>query len=562
MGEALVQGLLDAGWDRRRPRRRRNRPRTPSGVGAPFPGAPGPEPGLGRRRADVLLVAVKPGDVAAALESPRRRSGRDAGPVDRGGGQIADAPIARSRLARSCARCRTPPRSSGGARGDLGRQVARDPTSISRSGCSVRSASSYASTSSCSTRSPGCRARDRRTFLDRRGADRRRRVRRAAARPPTARRADAARLRDVARRDRRRARGAPRRGHVARRHDRGRAPVLEGRLRTAILDAVEAATTLARARPGQATGDPPPAARAARRCSPDSRSRPGPTRARRPRPIGYLRAGAPAGRPTGAHLPPQSRRQRLVHREEVRDALAPLNSGGPGHGPGHLVRGDGRAAGIDELDELTPDEVEQALLRTHGFFAGGPSVRARRSIPTAPWRGSGAASRTGRRRGRPRWPHRLRDRTAHVAPVALPAPRAHHPHGRRRPVARGCERFGPFRAARARSGVRPLVGRRRIDGRDRRCRASSPTTRGFESGDEWSFAVGRVQTSRSPTAGTPAMEGHGRVETVSVRGPRPHCACPPPRFRVRRAGTRFALSVTLVPPPDNPPTSPGHVRRG
>src|SRR6476620_6424779 len=70
MGEALLAGLLDAGWE---PEglavaevdtdRRRALESTFGGVHG------GPSPALAVPDADVVVVAVKPGDVVAALES-------------------------------------------------------------------------------------------------------------------------------------------------------------------------------------------------------------------------------------------------------------------------------------------------------------------------------------------------------------------------------------------------------------------------------------------------------------------------------------------------------------
>src|SRR6059058_1828921 len=70
MGEALLAGLLDAGWEAEAlavaevdPERRRALETAFTGVHVV------PSPAWAVPEADVVVVAVKPGDVAAALES-------------------------------------------------------------------------------------------------------------------------------------------------------------------------------------------------------------------------------------------------------------------------------------------------------------------------------------------------------------------------------------------------------------------------------------------------------------------------------------------------------------
>ena len=143
MGEALVQGLLDAGWEQRHDRDRRDRRATAGGCSRS--GSPGvrvvPSPAWAAADADVVVIAVKPGDVAARARSLRPDPpGARAGPVDRGRGHDRRHRGRRRRAGRWSGRCPTPARSS--ARAPPRSRPAPAPTnrtSISPSGCSARS---------------------------------------------------------------------------------------------------------------------------------------------------------------------------------------------------------------------------------------------------------------------------------------------------------------------------------------------------------------------------------------------------------------------------------------
>ena len=114
MGEALARGLLDAGWDpdaiaiaeidadRRRVLEER------------FPGVRVvPSPAWAVADADVVVVAVKPGDVPDALERAPPILPEHALVLSIAAGvTLADARGRVPAIGRWCARCRTPPRSS------------------------------------------------------------------------------------------------------------------------------------------------------------------------------------------------------------------------------------------------------------------------------------------------------------------------------------------------------------------------------------------------------------------------------------------------------------------
>src|SRR5262249_6786709 len=115
--------------------------------------------------ADVVVVAVKPGDVAATLETALPALGTDSLVVSIAAGVtiatlealVPDRPVVRAMP--------NTPALVGAARPRL--QVARTQApniSISRSDCSARSASSFVSPSPRSTRSPDSRDLDWRMF--------------------------------------------------------------------------------------------------------------------------------------------------------------------------------------------------------------------------------------------------------------------------------------------------------------------------------------------------------------------------------------------------------------
>ena len=194
---------------------------------APVPqGARRAEPGVGgrrrRRRGRRGEAGRRRRRARAALAGAAARRAR---PVDRGGrhdrdarsrragpaGRAGDAEHARARRARA-SRDRAPARPR------------PTSTSISPSGSSARSASWCASPSAARRGhravgiGSGVRVPRRRGMIEAGVL-----VGLPARRSRAARRADTARFGDAARRGRRRPRGAARRGHVAGRHDRGRA---------------------------------------------------------------------------------------------------------------------------------------------------------------------------------------------------------------------------------------------------------------------------------------------------------------------------------------------------
>ena len=122
MGAALLGGLLDGGWDADDARGRRGRRRPPPRARAALPKVRVvPSAAWAVADADVVIVAVKPGDVAGALDGRAPgAAARRARAVDRGrrhdrdarsrragpAGRARDAEHARARRARRVARSR------------------------------------------------------------------------------------------------------------------------------------------------------------------------------------------------------------------------------------------------------------------------------------------------------------------------------------------------------------------------------------------------------------------------------------------------------------------------
>ncbi len=155
MGSALLGGLLDAGWDADdlavaevdAERRRELEQQFPKVRVVP-------SPAWAVADADVVVVAVKPGDVAASLQAAETSLRSETLVVSIAAGVTHRDAWKRSfRAGRSCARCRTLPRSSGWARRRSRPDATRrNSTSTSRRGCSARSGSSCASASPRSMR--------------------------------------------------------------------------------------------------------------------------------------------------------------------------------------------------------------------------------------------------------------------------------------------------------------------------------------------------------------------------------------------------------------------------
>ena len=184
MGEALIGGLVDGGWDPENLAVAEVAAERRHAIESRFAKVRVvPNPAWAVAEAEIVVVAVKPGDVPAALEAaePVLEAG-GAGPVDRRRGHAGHARGRWCRAGPSCGPCPTPRRWSGWGR----RPSPPGPTPVRSTWPGPRRSSSLVGDGGARPRAPA-RRRDRPVGLGARlrvprgrGADRGRRLRRAA----------------------------------------------------------------------------------------------------------------------------------------------------------------------------------------------------------------------------------------------------------------------------------------------------------------------------------------------------------------------------------------------